>query len=146
VASGGLSAGPVGEAVNSTLRSFLAPTAGGVQQLPDDPAALLTAPQSDAVPNGWPLGKSVISLELTAVAGRVAGVDYVQGVLVDQTGPGVAQIDFSGLQLPQILGISVVEGDPLSLDSLRGTGVLSSASGSGAQGIVQIPAIPEECN
>jgi hypothetical protein len=142
----GLSAGPVVEAVKSTLRSFLAPTAGGVQQLPDDPAALLTAPQSDAVPNGWPLGKSIISLELTAVAGRVAGVDYVQGVLVDQTGPGVAQIDFSGLQLPQILGIGVVEGDPLSLDSLRGTGVSSSTSGSGAQGIVQIPAIPEECN
>ena len=140
----GVSAATVTEAVKAALSSFLAPTAGGIQQLPADPAALLTAPQSDVVTNGWPLGKSIVSLELVAVAGRVAGVDYVQGVLVDQTGAGAAQIDFSGLQLPQVLGISVVEGDPLSLDSLRGG---STAQPTGpTTTIVQIPVIPEECN
>jgi hypothetical protein len=138
----GVSAGPVREAVKAALLSFLAPTTGSVQQLPEDPTALLNAPQSDVIYKGWPLGKSVISLELSAVAGRVSGVEFVQGVLVDQSGPGVAQLDFSGLQLPQVIGISVTEGDPVSLDSLRG-GVTQPGA---LTGVVQIPVIPQECN
>ena len=78
---------------------------------------------------------------LTAQSGSQGTITIT---VVDQTGAGAAQIDFSGLQLPQVLGISVVEGDPLSLDSLRGG---STAQPTGpTTTIVQIPVIPEECN
>jgi len=47
----------VAEDVKAAVLRFLAPTAGGRQQLPDDPAAVLAAASSDA--NGWQLGKPV---------------------------------------------------------------------------------------
>jgi hypothetical protein len=137
----GLNAGPVRDAVTAALQAFLAPTAGGPQQLPDDPAILLSAPQS--VYKGWPLSKSVIALELMAVAGRVGGVEFVQGVLLAQGNSGsVPQVDFSGLQLPQVLGISVVDGDPLPLAELQGTAPPTT----GGSGATQVPVVPQECN
>lgn len=136
----GLNAGPVRDAVKAAILGFLAPTTGGPQQLPDDPAVLLSAPQ--ALNKGWPLGKSVIALELMAVAGRVAGVEFVQNVLLAQDGGSVAQVDFSGLQLPRVLGISVIDGDPLPLAELQGT-ASTPVAGSGA---AQVPVIPQECN
>lgn len=139
----GLNAGPVRDDVSAALQSFLAPTTGGPQQLPDDPAILLSAPH--AVYKGWPLGKSVIGLELMAVAGRVPGVEFVHGVLLAQgNGGAVAQVDFSGLQLPQVLGISVVDGDPMPLAQLQGTAPPATVgNGSGA---AQVPVVPQECN
>jgi predicted phage baseplate assembly protein len=140
----GASAGPVYNAVKAQIQSFLAPTAGGVQQLPDDPSTLFNAPQTQAA-NGWPLGKSVIALEIMAQAGRVAGVDYVQPVLLAQNGAAAAQIDIEGLQLPQILGISVVGGDPIGIDALRGN-VAAPSTGAAAGPAAQVPVIPQECN
>jgi hypothetical protein len=136
----GLNAGPVRDAVKAAVLSFLAPTTGGAQQLPSDPAILLSAPQS--VYKGWPLGKSVIALELIAVAGRVAGVEFVQGVLLAKDGGAVPQVDFSGLELPRVLGISVTDGDPLSLADLQGTAPPAAGAGAGA---AQVPVIPQEC-
>lgn len=137
----GLNAGPVRDAVKAAILSFLAPTTGGPQQLPDDPAILLSAPQ--AVYKGWPLGKSVIALELMAVAGRVPGIEFVQNVLLAQDGGSVAQVDFSGLQLPRVLGISVTDGDPLSLAELQGT--TSTTGGGTGAGAAQVPVIAQEC-
>jgi Baseplate J-like protein len=134
----GVSAGPVHNAVKAQVTAFLAPTAGGLQQLPDDPSTLFNAAQS-AVANGWPLGKSVIALEIMAQAGRVAGVEYVQPVLLAQDGAAVAQVDISGLELPRVLGISVTDGDPLSLDALRGNITTTTPTGA------QVPIIPQEC-
>jgi predicted phage baseplate assembly protein len=136
----GLSAGPVRDAVKAAVLSFLAPTAGGVERLPDDPAVLFNTPQAGAA-NGWPLGKPVIALEIMTQAGRVPGVEFVQPVLLAKDGAAVPQVDISGLELPQVLGISVTDGDPLSLDALRGNVV--STAGSGA---AQVPVIPQECN
>ncbi len=143
----GVSAGPVRDAVKAAVLSFLAPTVEGGEQLPEDPATLFNAPQT-AVNKGWPLGKSAIALEIMAVAGRVQGVEFAQPVLLAQDGAGtasVAQIDFTGLQLPQVLGISVTDGDPLGLDQLQG-GPTLPATGRTLTGVAQVPAIPEECS
>jgi hypothetical protein len=136
----GLNPAPVRDAVKSAVLEFLAPIVGGPQQLPDDPAVLLNAPLSASVYKGWPLGKSVISLEIMTVAGRTSGVEFVQDVQLAQSGAAVAQVDISGLQLPRVLGISVTNGPALSLDELRGTGA-TQAPAPGAQ----VPVIPGEC-
>src|SRR5262249_28768628 len=131
----------VREAVERDIRTFLAPTSGGVQTLPDDPAVLLGAATPET--NGWKLGKAVVALELAAVANRTRGVDFVQdALLADMTGAAVARVEMIGLQLPRILGISVTSGAPVPLDALRGTpsgGVTQTPS------VVQVPVIPEEC-
>jgi hypothetical protein len=138
----GLNPAPVREAVKSAVMQFLAPIVGGPQQLPDDPAVLLNAPLSPSVYKGWPLGKPVISLEVMTVAGRTSGVEFVQDVLLTQTGAAVPQVDMTGLQLPRVLGISVTNGPALSLDELRGG---TTQTGPTA-GVAQLPVIPGECN
>jgi len=137
----GVSPGPVYNAVKAQVLSFLAPTAGSVEQLPEDPSTLFGAPQAQEG-NGWPLNKSVIALEIQAQAGRTSGVEFVQPVLLAQgAGPAVAQVDIEGLQLPQVLGISVVGGDPIALDQLRGAAPPPATGG----GAAQVPVIPQEC-
>jgi predicted phage baseplate assembly protein len=138
----GINPAPVREAVKSAVLQFLAPIVGGPQQLPDDPAVLLNAPLSPSIYKGWPLGKPVISLEVMTVAGRTSGVEFVQDVLLTQTGAAVAQVDMTGLQLPRVLGISVTNGPALSLDELRGG---TTQTGPTA-GVAQLPVIPGECN
>jgi len=136
----GLNPSPVRDAVKAAVQQFLAPTAGGTQQLPEDPSVLLSAPAS--IDKGWPLGKPVIALEIMTVAGRVAGVEFVQDVLLAQSATAVPQVEITGLQLPRVLGISVTNGAPLSLDELRGTQTPVVGGGPAA---VQLPVIPEEC-
>ncbi|HET8889472.1 MAG TPA: baseplate J/gp47 family protein [Candidatus Angelobacter sp.] len=138
----GLNPAPVREAVKTAVLQFLAPIVGGPQQLPDDPAVLLNAPLSPSVYKGWPLGKPVISLEVMTVAGRTSGVEFVQEVLLTQTGAAVAQVEMTGLQLPRVLGISVTNGPALSLDELRGGATQIGPTA----GVAQLPVIPGECN
>jgi len=139
----GLNPAPVREAVKTAVLQFLAPTAGGPQQLPEDPAVLLNAPRSASVYKGWPLGKPVISLEIMTVAGRVSGVEFVQDVLLAQSGNAVPQVPITGLQLPRVLGISVTNGAPLTLDELRGRPTTTTPPG--GTPAAQLPIIPEEC-
>lgn len=136
----GLNPSPVREDVKNAVMEFLAPIVGGPQQLPDDPAVLLNAPLSPSAYKGWPLGKSVISLEILAVAGRTAGVEFVQEVQLAQSAAAVLQVDITGLQLPQILGISVTNGPALSLDELRGGTTQAPVTAA-----AQLPVIPGEC-
>jgi baseplate J-like protein len=138
----GMNSAPVREAVKAAVLEFLAPIVGGPQQLPSDPATLLTAPQSAPVYKGWPMGKPVISLEIMAVAGRTPGVEFVQEVLLAQSAAAVPQVEITGLQLPRVLGISVTIGPALSLDELRG-GTTQAAATPGA---AQLPVIPGECH
>jgi hypothetical protein len=139
----GVPSGPVREEVKSAILKFLAPATPGPQQLPDDPATLFNTPQT-ATYKGWPLGKSVIALELMAVAGRAQGVEFVQEILLASDGASVPQVDFTGLQLPQVLGIKVTDGAALGLDELRG-GPTKPAQGRTLTGVAQVPVIPEEC-
>ena len=142
----GVSPGPVYSAVKAQVLEFLAPTGGGVEELPDDPSTLFQSQQAPAA-NGWPLGKSVIALEIMAQAGRVAGVEFVQPVLLSQDGVAVAQVDISGLELPRVLGISVTGGDPISLSALQGTAGAAPGPGTGGGvGGAQVPVIPQGCN
>ena len=138
----GINPAPVREAVKAAVLQLLAPIVGGPQQLPDDPAVLLNAPLSPSVYKGWPLGKPVISLEVMTVAGRTSGVEFVQDVLLTQTGAAVPQVEMTGLQLPRVLGISVTNGPALSLDELRGGTTQTGPIAGGAQ----LPVIPGECN
>jgi hypothetical protein len=132
----------VREAVERDIRAFLAPTAGGQQTLPDDPAVLLGGGATSA--GGWKLGKAVVALELAAVANRTRGVEFVEEdvLLADTAGPAVPRVEMIGLQLPRILGISVTSGAPMPLDALRGT---PSGGVTQTPAVVQIPVIPEEC-
>jgi len=141
----GLNDGPVREAVKSRIEDFLAPIAGGRQQLSDDPTGLLTTPSASA-DKGWPLRKAVNTLELAAEAARVPGVQLVRQpvLLAGEDGVVVARIDLTGLQLPRILGIKVSSGDPARIEELRGTPA-AGAGGLNVPSVVQIPVIPEEC-
>jgi hypothetical protein len=56
-----------------------------------------------------------------AVANRVDGVDFVRGLsLADGSSAPTGRIELTGLELPQVVGIQVVAGDPPDLDSVRG--------------------------
>jgi hypothetical protein len=89
------------------------------------------------------LGKSVIGLEIMTVAGRTSGVEFVQDVYLAQSAGAAAQIEMTGLQLPRVLGISVVNGPAMPLDELRGTQTPSIASTGAAK--APLPVIPQEC-
>ena len=98
-----------------------------------------------------------MALELQAVANRVEGVLLVNNVLLAQgTSAAQPQIAMSGLELPRVVGISVVVGDPIDLDQLRGQSLVTpgavAAPGGAAPGgpdavlaRVPVPVVPEEC-
>jgi len=66
---------------------------------------------------GWPLNKPILQKDLEAVVTRVAGVDFVESLeLGARASLGVTEVPFSGLELPRLAALSVVEGlaEPLS--------------------------------
>ena len=119
--AGGHSAAEVTELVRERLKAYLSPLPApgfeGVTMLP-----LLYAPDSDAALRGWPLGRAVNARTLLAEVARVSGVVSVADVLLARgSAAQVETVPLSGLELPEVLGISVVTGDPVPLDQLRGT-------------------------
>jgi hypothetical protein len=105
------------EAVRKRLRAFLSPLApiGFAMQQPPL--------YGQAVPGrrGWPLGQPVQARVLLAEAARVEGVKSVSPVLLAEgSGPTVEAVDVTGIELPEVLGVSVVPGDPIPLAELRG--------------------------
>lgn len=91
----------------------------------------------------WRLNKSVLEIELAAVVARVEGVQAVKGIrLAEPSGDPRAEILIGGLELPQLAGLSVVVGDPLSIDEVRGG---PNPDASGAATVIAIPVVPEEC-
>jgi predicted phage baseplate assembly protein len=110
-------------------------------------AAFLTplpAPGEDD--GGWPLQRSVMQLDLIAEASRVEGVRLVNGLqLAAGGGPAVPSVDLNGwLELPRLVGISVVAGDALDLEAARGSGTAPSG-GPPSTVVVPVPVIPETC-
>jgi hypothetical protein len=127
---GGADVPKVRDAVRQELFDFLSPL--HVDGRPDGQRAY----------DAWPLRKSVVDRELMAVASRVDGVMLVTNALVAYgTKDATAEIPMKGLQLPQVMGISVVEGDPIDLSLLRGA-VTPDAP---AVNFVPVPFIPNEC-
>jgi hypothetical protein len=130
----------VRDAIKATLLAFLS-------ALPQDPASP-TADMSFAhATTGWPRLKSVVPLELLAVASRVPGVDLVRPVLIVEDAAtsavsGSDPISMDGLQLPLVVGISVLAGDPLPLDQLRGSAPSPTAQ---PKTVVPVPIVPDTC-
>jgi hypothetical protein len=92
---------------------------------------------------GWQLRRSVLQLDLIAEANRVTGVQRVNGLQLSAgSGPAEPAIDLRGwLDLPRVVGIAVVAGDPLDLDAVRGTGPAAPDD----RVVVPVPVIPETC-
>ncbi len=140
----GVSVAQVRESVKKAILEYLSP-------LPQEADTSVNVTQSVSTRrSGWPLRKSVVSIELLAEANRVDGVLSVNSVLLAEgTGAAVPEIKMSGLELPMVAGISVTPGDPTDLDQIRGQGTAASASaaagaGAGAE-FVSIPVVPEGC-
>jgi hypothetical protein len=92
---------------------------------------------------GWPLRTPVQARVLLAEAARVPGVRSVAPVLLAEgSGPAVETVAIDGIELPEILGISVVAGDPVELSSLRGD---TSATGPAGPKRLPVPMVAETC-
>jgi hypothetical protein len=132
----GMSVPQVREAVRQELLDFLSPLAF------DRTTADGSARHFDA----WPLRKPVVDRELIAVVNRVKGVMLVNNVLVaGDDGVAVPQVPMKGLQLPHVTGISVVEGDPVGIDQLRGAAAGTGGTGPTPGSFVPVPIVPERC-
>ena len=124
---GGYSAGPVQEAVKQALKEFLSPLTGGQQQ------------------TGWPLQVAVVRAELEAVVARVPGVRLVNTPLRMGSRQGAlsvpARIELTGLQLPRLVGVSVVSGQARAIAQIQQPEAASPAG----TAWTPIPVIPERC-
>lgn len=161
----GFSAAEVREAVQKAVREFLAPLPKIQTSAPslsaqccspdqscaspdllDRQAAMLTTPQFAELQKGWPLRKAVVAREILTVASRVQGVAaVVQDVFLAKGEADATEvIAMNGLELPRIVGLSVVVGEPVDLKGLRGQ--ISATTGT-TQGpkVIPVPVIPEEC-
>ena len=92
---------------------------------------------------GWPLRKPVASRVLLAEAARVTGVTAVAEVLVAEGNRAAADVvEMTGLELPRVLGISVVAGEPIPIGALRGESTTPSAPGAST---LPVPVVPGTC-
>ena len=141
-AAAGFSVAQVIDDVKRRLREVLAPV-GPAGATPRD--APLFTPRVDDPARGWPLRTAVASRVLLAETARVSGVVSVADVLLaeGERNPGDV-VEMSGLELPQILGISVVLGEPMPIDALRGN-TPSSAGDEAATSVLPVPVVPETC-
>ncbi len=136
----GYSIAQVVESVKAKLRAFLAPVGPGGYQAQTAP---LFTPPADDPARGWPLRKAVASRVLLAEVARVAGVTSVADVLLAEGARAPADsVDMSGLELPRVLGISVVAGEPLAIDAVRGDAVTPSAP---TASTLPVPVYPGAC-
>lgn len=114
------------EAVKQEVKRFLSPFQGGFSN------------------EGWPLEKALDALEISAAVARVAGVSRINQLrLAESSGPEVPSVGMQGLNLPRVMKVSVVEGDALSIEDIRGDAEAPS-SGSGTK-VVPVPVVPMEC-
>lgn len=68
---------------------------------------------------GWPLKKTIQRKDLEAVATRVPGVEYVETIEMGVESPqDISDYPISGLQLPQLVGVSVRQGSAEPLEAV----------------------------
>ncbi len=127
------------DAVKARIHRYLHPLPPPDVQLPDL-LPQLYAPETDPALRGWPLGKPVNARSVLAEAARVPGVISVANVFLARGNePSTETVEFTGLELPEILGISVVTGDPVPLDDVRG---LSAGGREENEGVNTRPRLP----
>jgi predicted phage baseplate assembly protein len=138
----GLSIAEVVDNVKARLRAVLSPI-GPAGASPR--ATALFTPRAVDPARGWPLRTAVSSRVLLAEVARVPGVTSVADVLLAEGSRSAAElVEMNGLELPRVLGISVVAGEPISIDALRG----EPTAGTGDQTTVRllpVPVVPETC-
>lgn len=138
--AGGYAVAEVVETVTARIKAYLSPLAAPGMPMPQLP--MLYGPDIDPALRGWPLARPVHSRALLAEVGRAAGVVEVADVLLAQgSKAGADSVEMSGLQLPEILGISVVAGPPLPLDVLRG----ATATPTAGVSRLPVPVLAETC-
>jgi hypothetical protein len=108
-------------------------------------ATPLFTPRSVDPERGWPLRTAVSSRVLLAETARVPGVTSVADVLLAEGSFSPSDVvEMTGLELPQVLGISVVAGEPMAIDALRGD-VASAPADATAVRRLPVPIVPETC-
>jgi hypothetical protein len=141
--AGGFSLAEVAEGVKSRIRRYLSPLPAPDIPIPQLP--MLYGPDIDPALRGWPLGRAVHGRAILAEAARAPGVvEVADALLAPGNGPATDSVELSGLQLPEILGISVVAGSPLSLDVLRGAASAGTPAATDA-GRLPVPILAESC-
>jgi hypothetical protein len=140
----GLSVAEVVDNVKTRLRAALAPI-GPAGSSPR--ATSLFTPRAVDPARGWPLRTAVSARVLLAEAARVPGVISVADVLLAEGTRGAAElVEMAGLELPRVLGISVVAGEPLSIDALRGEPAAAGTEGEEPTArLLPVPVTPETC-
>jgi hypothetical protein len=137
----GFAIAEVVENVKQRLKEFLAPVGEGGFTTQTTP---LFAPRAPDAARGWPLRTPVAAKVLLAETARVAGVMSVADVLVAAGSAAATEVvEMTGLELPWVVGISVVAGEPVPLDALRGGGADSAAPA--GPSLLPVPVIPETC-
>jgi hypothetical protein len=138
----GFAVADVTESVRQQLRKVLSPLPPAGSGFAAQATPLFGTPPP-ATARGWPLRTSVSARVLLAEAARVPGVVSVADVLLAENGSAPADIvDMTGLELPRILGLSVVAGDPVPLAAVRGDTSTVSAPG---PSVLPVPVVPETC-
>ncbi|MEA3061804.1 MAG: hypothetical protein QOJ94_1585 [Sphingomonadales bacterium] len=139
---GGASIAETSEAVRQRIRDALTPlSAAGFA----DQQGPLYGPPPTPEQRGWPLRTPVQARVLLAEAARVRGVRSVTSVLLAEgSGPAVETVAIEGIELPEILGISVVAGDPVELSSLRGESTPGPTGPTGPKRL-PVPMVAETC-
>jgi hypothetical protein len=138
--AGGLSIAEVVENVKARLREVLSPIGPAGCTPRDTP---LFTPRGVDPARGWPLRTPVASRVLLAEAARVVGVvSVVDVILAAGSDAPTDTVDMTGLELPRVLGISVVAGDPAPIDALRGQAPAASSTG---PRLLPVPVVPETC-
>ena len=120
------------EAIKRALTAFLSPL-----PRPDDGPSV---PPYHHERTGWPLQTDVRRLELLTYAARVDGVREITGLVLG--GPdavAVERITVRGLELPRLMAVSVVAGDPVPLDQVQGAPRLTGMD------LLPVPLVPEAC-
>jgi hypothetical protein len=141
--AGGLSIADVTDAVASRIRAALSPLPPAGTALADQEAALY-APEGDPALRGWPLNRDVHQGALLAEVARVAGVVQVTGVQIALgNGGAVTSVPIDGVELPELAGLSVVAGDPIDLQVLRGDA--GTATPGDAPPRLPVPVVAETC-
>jgi hypothetical protein len=139
--AGNRSAAEVIEAVTARLKAFLSPLPAAGTEVPQLPR--LYGPDVDPALRGWPLGRPVDSRTLLAEAARTPGVVSVEDVLLAEGARAPADdVALEGLELPEILGISVTLGSPLPLDVVRGA---APATATESVRRLPVPIVAETC-
>ena len=142
--AGGASVAQTVEAVRKRIRAYLSPlppSGAGVADLQGQ----LFGPAPDAALRGWPLGQTISARAILAEAARTPGVISVADVLLAEGARAATSgVEISGLDLPEILGLSVTAGDPISLESLRGDSAGGSSSSTGPARL-PVPIVAETC-